>query len=77
MFIVPLHCSQNLTLSNVPSRCLLPGNRVTVTSNLKLLQKLQSLDYQEANIKWERGQCQIPFKLIYYINIFKQVVTGF
>ena len=23
-------------------------------SNLKLLQKLQSLDYQEANVEWER-----------------------
>ena len=27
---------------------------VYVHSNLKLLQKLQSLDYQEANIEWER-----------------------
>ena len=25
MFIVSLHCSQNLTLPNVPTRCLLPG----------------------------------------------------
>jgi len=39
------------------------GNRLTevrahdlvyVHSSLKLLQKLQSLDYQEANIEWER-----------------------
>jgi len=29
-------------------------NLVYVHSNLKLLQKLQSLDYQEANIEWER-----------------------
>ena len=27
---------------------------VYVYSNLKLLQKLQSLEYQEANIEWER-----------------------
>ena len=27
---------------------------VYVYSNLKLLQKLQSLDYQEANVEWER-----------------------
>ena len=27
---------------------------VYVHSNLKLLQKLQSLDYQEANVEWER-----------------------
>ena len=27
---------------------------VYVHSNLKLLQKLRSLDYQEANIEWER-----------------------
>jgi len=27
---------------------------VCVHSNLKLLQKLQSVDYQEANIEWER-----------------------
>ena len=27
---------------------------VYVQSNLKLLQKLQSLEYQEANIEWER-----------------------
>jgi len=27
---------------------------VYVHSNLKLLQKLQSLDHQEANVKWER-----------------------
>jgi len=29
-------------------------DRVYVHSNLKLLQKLQSLEYQEANIDWER-----------------------
>ena len=27
---------------------------VYVHSDLKLLQKLQSLDYQEANVEWER-----------------------
>jgi len=27
---------------------------VYVHSNLKLLQKLQSLDYHEANVEWER-----------------------
>jgi len=27
---------------------------VYVHSNIKLLQKLQSLDYQEANVEWER-----------------------
>ena len=27
---------------------------VFVHSNLKLLQKLQSLDYQETNVEWER-----------------------
>ena len=27
---------------------------VYVRSSLKLLQKLQSLDYQEANVEWER-----------------------
>ena len=26
---VPLHCYQNLTLPNVPTRCLLPGNQTT------------------------------------------------
>jgi len=26
----------------------------TSNSDLKLLQKLQSLDYQEANVEWER-----------------------
>jgi len=29
MFIVPLHCCQNLTLTNVPNRRLLPGNTTT------------------------------------------------
>ena len=29
MFIVPLHCCQNLTLPNVPTRRLLPGNPTT------------------------------------------------
>jgi len=29
MFSVPLHCCQNLTLPNVPTRCLLPNNPTT------------------------------------------------
>jgi len=29
MFIVPLHCCQNLTLTNVPTRRLIPGNPTT------------------------------------------------
>jgi len=29
-------------------------NLVYVHSNLKLLQKMQSLDYQEANVEWKR-----------------------
>ena len=32
MFIVPLHCCQNLTLPNVPTRRLLPGNPTTAAS---------------------------------------------
>jgi len=32
MFIVPLHCCQNLTLPNVPSRRSLPGNPTTAAS---------------------------------------------
>jgi len=32
MFIVPLRCCQNLTMSNVPTRCLLRGNRATAAS---------------------------------------------
>ena len=32
MFIVPLHCCQNLTLPNVPTRRLLPGNLTTAAS---------------------------------------------
>ena len=32
MFIVPLRCCQNLTLPNVPTRRLLPGNPTTAAS---------------------------------------------
>ena len=32
MFIVPFHCCQNLTLPNVPTRRLLPGNQTTAAS---------------------------------------------
>jgi len=32
MFIVPLHCCQNLTLPNVPTWRLLPGNPTTAAS---------------------------------------------
>jgi len=32
MFIVPLHCCQNLALPNVPTRRLLPGNPTTAAS---------------------------------------------
>ena len=32
MFIVPLHCCQILTLPNVPTRRLLPGNPTTAAS---------------------------------------------
>ena len=32
MLIVLLHCCQNLTLPNVPTRCLLPGIRATAAS---------------------------------------------
>ena len=32
MFIVPLHCCQNLTLPNCPTRRLLPGNPTTAAS---------------------------------------------
>ena len=31
---VPLHCCQNLTLPNVPTRHLLPGNPTTAASGL-------------------------------------------
>ena len=52
-FLAPKsHCAHDFIHNRKRNR--LTEARARDLSNLKLLQKLQSLDYQEANVEWER-----------------------
>ena len=56
-FLAPKsHCTYDFIHNRKRNRLIEATDRdlVYVHSNLKLLQKLQSLDYQEANVEWER-----------------------
>jgi len=56
-FLAPkIHCAYDFIHNRKRNRLTEARGRdlVYVHSNLKLLQKLQSLDYQKANVDWER-----------------------